>query len=168
MDSKTYLKIAEWTHFYGKWASRFKKPEEKLAIEVANYLNTEHPDLLWWHTQNEGRRGITQQVLSKLVGIRAGVPDIFIPYPILDCCIGGYCAGELGFFCELKAVYEKPVISKRTGLSRIKEVKNKPSKRQKGIMERLSSLGYYVCTAYSLEEFKTHLKGYMEESNNGD
>jgi len=150
-----------WKELYDIWAHKFKKPEEVLAIQVSKYLHDKYPDLLWWHTQNEGRRGVWQQSLARLLGVKPGVPDIFIPVtstmvrpprPPLKLktvtidpamwknpnnAVMLFAAERTynGFFCELKAA------------------KNKPTKIQSEMMKKLTDSGYYCCVCYTLDEF---------------
>ncbi len=124
-----------WITLWHKYASRYTKPEEQVAIAISHYLHTKHPDLLWWHCPNEGKKGFWQQVLARLLGVRAGVPDLFIPKYYEQIVDGKRLIDYYGFFCEIKAG------------------KNKVSPAQQEVMDKLRELGYYCCVVYSLEEF---------------
>lgn len=146
-----------WIDLYNKWVHRFNDPEEKLAIQVSKWLYDNYPELLWWHTQNEGKRGWYQQVLARLLGVKAGVPDIFIPREggcrLIQDDVHLHKEGVyswvtirgkyFGFFCELKAG------------------KNKPTKLQKEMLVKLTQLGYYCCVCYSLDEFIKEWTNYV-------
>lgn len=152
MLAEQYLKIAEWNKLYTKWRNHFKKPEEKVAIAISNYLHTDYPDLLWWHTPNEGKRGFMQQALASLLGMRSGIPDIQIPKPILDYSQSDLFTYFYGFFCEIKARSERKRVTKTKGT--VIDIHTPvPSENQKEIMRQLTKLGYYCCVVYTLEEF---------------
>lgn len=162
---KPKLKLpTSWFELYDKWAHRFTKPEEKLAIACAFYLHEKHPKLDWWHTQNEGKRGWYQQVLARLLGVKPGVPDIFIARTRdrYDCghkenvkgcefCFNfDYDSNKPGiyngFFCELKV---KP---------------NKPTPSQQEMFVKLTKEGYYCTVCYSLDEFINEVSNYLGNS----
>jgi hypothetical protein len=81
-----YLKAEDWLHF-----------------ETAQYLKIAHPDVLWWHTPNEGRRTPFERFKFKWLGARSGVSDIIIVYD-----------GRI-LALELKAVY---LTGKRGGMQK--------------------------------------------------
>lgn len=150
-----------WNEFYKKCKYRGKLPEEKLHIEIVKWIRLTYPGLLFWHTPSEGKRHVLTQLRNKLLGVRAGVPDIFIASPaeISSCghkirtqgCVfcfnfdedanrpGIYC----GFFCELKAG------------------KGKLTEAQQEMLDWLKDLGYYCCVCRSLDEFKNQLEIYL-------
>lgn len=60
---------------------RRHRPEQTLHLAVARFLSVALPeDAFWWHTPNGGKRGIVEAKLFKLMGVKAGVPDIFVLY----------------------------------------------------------------------------------------
>jgi len=57
------------------------RPEQDLQIAVAQYLDRVLPkDAVWFHVPNAAKRGIVAGVMNKKMGVKAGVPDIFIFY----------------------------------------------------------------------------------------
>lgn len=50
--------------------------EDTLAVSVAQFLQAAAPDLLWWHVPNGGKRNKREAARFKLMGVRAGVPDL--------------------------------------------------------------------------------------------
>ena len=53
--------------------------ETQEQMDFVRWLNYHHPDVLFWHTPNGGKREIsTAHKLSKM-GVRRGVPDLFFP-----------------------------------------------------------------------------------------
>ncbi len=136
-------KQKSWFEIYHNWAHKFNEPEQRLSIDIAWYLNEKYPDLLWWHTPNEGKRGWFLQALNRLIGVRPGVPDIFIPLPAMKC--PNLQSWYSGFLCELK----------------IKPNKVKKGSEQEKVMEKLRENGYYVCVCYTLEEFVGEWEAYI-------
>lgn len=107
-------------------------PEDSLQITIADWLRLQYPKLLWWHTPNGGLRNKIVASKLKRMGVKAGVPDIFIP------------RGNGGFFCELKIG------------------KNNTTPKQKEVLAQLQELGYHCCIARSLEDFQSQLKQYLQ------
>jgi len=59
------------------------RPREiRLHLDVARVLR-EHclPEWVWWHTPNGGKRDVITGAQLKLMGVRAGVPDIILISP---------------------------------------------------------------------------------------
>ncbi len=55
------------------------KPEAALHRSVARYLDVAlPPDAFWWHTPNGGKRGKIEAAQFKAMGVKAGIPDLFI------------------------------------------------------------------------------------------
>ena len=54
--------------------------EEELHRAVAQYLerSTYPHECLWWHTPNGGGRGPAEGGILKAMGVKAGIPDLFI------------------------------------------------------------------------------------------
>lgn len=140
----------------------FVKPEDALQISIIEYMAWKYPGILVIHVPNGGSRNIIEATKLKRMGVKAGMPDIFIPLPKIDkkAVIDPSCASleELnymyenplkgcffnGFFCELKAG------------------KNKPTKIQKDMMQKLIDLGYYCCVCYSLDEYIKEWEAYVK------
>ena len=88
---------------------RTKKDDRKeqcLQIECAGWLKEHCPDLLWWHTRQEGNNSKGWHATGAKCGVKKGVPDIII------------CSTKMGFF-ELKtkstpSEHQKAFLSKST------------------------------------------------------
>jgi hypothetical protein len=77
-----------------------KHPEDAIQIAVADHLRARsHPDVLWWHTPNGGRRRMLEAVRFKKFGVLPGVSDIIAVHN-----------GEI-FGLELKAINGRPTES---------------------------------------------------------
>lgn len=112
------------------------REETKFQIAVFEYINT-LPSIrdVSFHCPNEGRRGLIEGRILKRMGLRAGVPDIFIACPRGD---------YHGLFIELKI---KP---------------NRPSVTQKAFMEKLRKKYYMTAVCYSFEEVTACLEAYLK------
>lgn len=68
--------------------------EQQMLIRWADMVYGKYPELrLLFHIPNGGSRHKAEAVKFKLMGVRPGVPDLFLPVPR-----GGYC----GLFIEMK------------------------------------------------------------------
>jgi len=57
--------------------------EERLHIACAQYLDVRlRGKAMWWHTANERQTNVRRGAKLKRMGVRAGLPDIFILKPI--------------------------------------------------------------------------------------
>lgn len=62
---------------------RRASPEADEQIAFIKHIDSYFPTIkdYVWHTPNGGNRGIREAFRLKLMGVRRGVPDIFIAYP---------------------------------------------------------------------------------------
>jgi hypothetical protein len=88
---------------------------------------------------NGGTRNLVEAGFMKAAGVRAGVPDIFLPVARW---------GKHGLWIELKVG------------------NNKPRKNQNEWLEMLAHLGYAAIVAYSWMEAKNYIIQYLEENLN--
>jgi len=63
-------------------APTIRPREIRLHLDVARVLR-DHclPEWVWWHTPNGGRRDVKEAAKLKLLGTRAGVPDLILISP---------------------------------------------------------------------------------------
>ena len=112
--------------------------EEQQAVFVWAYVMAyRDPRLvLLFHIPNGGSRPIVTAARMKQEGVRAGVPDLFLPAP----------AGEWhGLFIEMMK----------------KDRKNKPTKEQKMWIDALQEQGYRAEVAYGADAAIKILKDYL-------
>jgi hypothetical protein len=93
-------------------------------------------DAVTWHIPNGGKRDAKEAVKFKRMGVKAGVPDIFMAIP---------SNSFHGMFIELKAN------------------KNKLTKNQVEMIKRLEGNGYYVVTCYSWDEARKEILSYLND-----
>lgn len=116
-----------------------KRSETTEQIEVFNWAKCWkdlEPRLgLMFHVPNEGKRQGSSGKLEKAMGMRAGVPDIFLPVRGMH--------GESGLFIEMK--YGS----------------NRRTKEQKEFMAAVAGQGYKAVTCYSAAAAEQEISMYL-------
>jgi hypothetical protein len=88
------------------------------------------------HIANEGKRSPRSGASLRDMGMSAGFPDLFLPYP----------RGEFhGLFIEMKRING-----------------HGPTKNQDLWLKNLNTLGYYACVSYGWEEAAREITNYMK------
>lgn len=68
--------------------------EQMKVIKWAELMSNKHPCLKWlYHTPNGGSRNVAEAANLKRMGVKAGVPDLCLPYP---------SNGHHGLYIEMK------------------------------------------------------------------
>ena len=110
--------------------------QQKALMVWAAQNVLKYPQLKWLvHIPNGGSRHIREAVELKAQGVKAGIPDLMLPYPTK------YFAG---LFIELKAG------------------KGKTSKEQDEWLQYLSSVGYMTSVQWTWEGAKDLIVDYLE------
>lgn len=105
-------------------------------MEWAEAQSGKFPELsLMFHIPNGGKRNAREAARFKRMGVKAGVPDLFLPVPRSGCH---------GLFIELKAP------------------RGKLSDYQRGWLERLKLSGYAVAVCYGADEARRDILRYLE------
>lgn len=108
----------------------------------ARWQACKYPELeLMYHIPNGGSRSKAEAGRFKAMGVKAGVPDIFLP-----CSRGGYH----GLYVEMK---------------RVKGGRVSPEQRE--VIPRLQAQGYKVIVCRGMEAARDEIIKYLEESENG-
>ncbi len=111
--------------------------EQITLFEWCEYNLGKYPELkLLFHIPNGGYRSTATAGRMKAEGVKAGVPDLFLPV-----AKGGYH----GLFIEMKAG------------------KNKPTMHQTKWLDHLSNQGYLTVVCYSWEDAAKVLTKYLDE-----
>lgn len=115
--------------------------EQKALVQWLNY----HPILknYFCKISNEGLRSLVTGARFKLEGLRAGVPDLFIYYPVLP---------YYGLWLELKQNRRYRESEKRT----------KTWIAQKEFIETVRNVGYYADFCYGWEDGKRIVEEYLK------
>jgi len=109
--------------------------EQIMIFEWANLACSKYPELeLLFAIPNGGYRKPIEAINLKKQGVKAGVPDMFLPIPKKNFA---------GLWIELK--YGK----------------NKASEKQKWWIERLNNQGYLAIVCYGFEETRTAIIQYL-------
>lgn len=110
--------------------------QQKALMVWAAQNTLKYPQLKWLvHIPNGGSRHIREAVELKAQGVKAGVPDLMLPYPTKHFA---------GLFIELKAG------------------KGKTSKEQDEWLQYLSSVGYMTSVQWTWEGAKDLIVDYLE------
>lgn len=111
--------------------------EQKILIQWTKLQENKYPELrLLFAIPNGGARHIAVARKLKSEGVKAGVPDLFLP-------VGR--SGYHGLFIEMKAG------------------KNKPTEDQIGWLEALEDEGYLAQVCWGFEEAKAMILGYLKK-----
>ena len=115
--------------------------EQAMLIEWATLMEQRYPALHWlYHVPNGERRDVVTATKLKRMGVKAGVPDLFLPVPV-----GRYH----GLFLEMKAK------------------KGRPSLVQKEWMEYLDRAGYKTEFGYGFADAAQKILDYLGVKENG-
>ncbi len=120
---------------------KYLGPEDRLHISCLRWLTLQYPHLVWHHSPNEGKRSKFEQYKFKMLGGKAGFPDLII----FNRFSGGIIAGLV---VEFKV---KP---------------NKTIQAQKEWLSDLDKAGFLCRVVYTFEEFEevvTKCYGYYKE-----
>ncbi len=109
--------------------------EGDLQMAVAKYLRLQYPDILWFHTPNEGKRRFLEAVRLKKMGVLSGVSDILIFQANKD---------YVGLAIELKI---KP---------------NSITPSQRNFQRLIMHQGWACSVCYTFEEAKKEIDNYLK------
>jgi hypothetical protein len=118
---------------YGK--SKMKNQESKLQQACVTWFRLQYPNKIIFAIPNGGNRNVITATILKREGVLKGIPDLFIAEPNNN---------YSGLFIEMK------------------HGKNKPSKEQIDIMDKLRERGYKVELCYSFDTFVEMVKKYLD------
>ena len=109
--------------------------EQICLMEWATAQSGKFPELsLIFHIPNGGKRNAREAARFKRMGVKAGVPDLFLPVPRGGCH---------GLFIELKAP------------------RGKLSDYQRGWIKSLKASGYAVSVCYGYDEARQDILHYL-------
>lgn len=110
--------------------------EEQIAVmSWAALMEGRYPELrLLHHIPNGGKRGKREAAIFKAMGVKAGVPDLFLP-----CAREGYH----GLYVEMKAL------------------DGRPSKTQLEMLKALSGQGYRCVVCHGAGEARRVIEDYL-------
>jgi hypothetical protein len=111
--------------------------ETRIQIAVMEWLKLQYPDIERWafHVANERKTSISYGSLLKRMGVKAGVPDLFIMEPV---------APYHGLVIELKTE------------------KGKKSLKQIEFVTAMQAKGYYSCFCFGFDEAISTITNYLK------
>jgi len=116
--------------------NHYEDNEQISLFDWAALQSCKYPELnVMFHIPNGGKRNAREGARFKRMGVKSGVPDLFLPVPR-----GKYH----GLFIELKSANGRPTEHQREWLS------------------RLSALGYAACICFGCEEAQRDIIKYLE------
>lgn len=112
--------------------------EDAHQISCVSWMRYHHPELLFWHTVNEGRKHIHAALRDEQAGLIKGVSDFVILIGLSN------PGGKYQFAAiELKR-------TNKSGKGKASPV----SDDQKSFLKRVRDLGGFAAVAYGKEQFK--------------
>ena len=134
--------------------------EQQWLIQWATMHSGKYPTLaLLHHIPNGGLRSKTEAKRLKAAGVKAGVPDLFLPVPALRKDIYGDTSGTiLNFYAGLYIEMKAPSIE----IGGRKTTKGKTSKEQEWWIAQLREQGYRVEVCYGWAEAAKVIIDYLE------
>tara|TARA_R100001163_G_C5065066_1_gene202872 strand:- start:2069 stop:2443 length:375 start_codon:yes stop_codon:yes gene_type:complete len=109
--------------------------EDRMQNKVMNYIKHNYKNAVFTHISNEGKRSPFERYKMKILGSKAGVPDIMIFTPNKH---------YNGLAIELKVGY------------------NKPSENQKIWLRDLEKAGWYATWSNNLDNVISTIDNYFE------
>ncbi|MEG0209101.1 MULTISPECIES: VRR-NUC domain-containing protein [Gammaproteobacteria] len=110
--------------------------EEVHQVNSVTYMRVKQPDLLFWHTVNEGKKNITAALRDDQAGLLKGVSDFVIIIGIRPGCRYTFAA------IELKRV-------NKSGKGKASPV----SEAQRDFLRKVREKGGFAAVAYGKSEF---------------
>jgi hypothetical protein len=111
------------------------KTEKALQQACVKWLRLQHPEMFFYHSPSEGRRGYKTVASLHSMGFKAGCPDLLIFYPHREYC---------GLAVELK------------------QPRNQTTQAQDEFMEKLEEARWNVAVCKTLHEFVLEVEGYLK------
>lgn len=116
--------------------SRTEYQEQRIVVKWCEVMSFRYKGLdTIFHIPNEAKRSVQTAAMLKATGMKAGVPDLFLPV-----AIGNYH----GLFIEMKSE------------------KGKPSKLQTEWLHKLSEQGYKTAICYGADEAVKTIERYYK------
>ena len=110
--------------------------EQEALMKWANYASHQFPALKWlYHCPNGGTRNPAEAVHLKRMGVKPGVPDLFLPFP---------ACGFHGLYIEMKSQQGRPTACQREWV------------------EYLRSVGYAAVFCHGFEQAQNTLLEYLK------
>ena len=109
--------------------------EDTHQVNCTTFMRVRHPELLFWHTVNEGQKHINAALRDEQAGLLKGVSDFVI--------LSGACYGYPFAAIELKR-------TNKSGKAKATPV----SAEQKAFLKSVRSRGGFAAVAYGEKQFR--------------
>ena len=113
--------------------SKYLGPEDRIHSAIVEYLKYAQPKALYTHIANEGKRSKFERYKIKILGLKAGMPDLM--------------------FFDRTQTYNGLAIE-------VKANKNKVTQAQDFWLKSLEENGWRCAVVYSFEEAKLEIDAY--------
>ena len=134
-DKEKHTEAYKSSVYVPRVTERTEADEQIAVLTWAAYMKGKYPCLeRLYHTPNGGYRNQAEAVQLKRLGVKPGVPDLFLPYPV-----GEYS----GLWLEMKTE------------------KGKPTACQRDWIEYLRSVGYCAYVCHSAGEAINAIEAYL-------
>lgn len=134
---------------------KISHPEDDLQIKVAEYINSQYPDILWCHPPNGGYRNVWEAIRFNKMGVLKGLSDVII--------FEEKTRKREEYIDEFggKELIEETVYN---GLAIELKIKpNKPTTEQVDFQQKLSKRGWLCKICYDFESAKQEIDDYLHE-----
>lgn len=136
------MKANKTRPYIPRLTGRTEEDEQIAVMEWAGYMTGKWPCLeRLYHTPNGGSRNLAEGAKLKRMGVKPGVPDLFLPYPA-----GGYC----GLWLEMKTE------------------DGRPTPCQRDWIEYLRSVGYCAYICHNAGEAINAIEAYLKADEKED
>lgn len=132
--------------------NHLESKEQRAVIKWANLSLGKYPMLKWLHSSQAGvKMNTIQASIAKAEGMKSGISDIFLPYPICsDNGDGTHRMIYAGLYIEMK----RPKVANVS--------KGVISQNQKDFLEYANKVGYKAVVCYGATEAIEAIKNYLE------
>lgn len=128
----------DYLEYYERDPSDTRK-EDSHQVDCVAWLRHHHPQLIFWHTVNEGQKTMTSALRDEQAGLRKGVSDFVI-------LIGDPAYSDMPY--PFAAIELKRVNKSGKGAA------SPVSKEQKAFLRDVRNRGGFAAVAYGFEQFK--------------
>ena len=147
--------------------TKYLSVEDIEHIKVVNFIKENYPDVICFHTPNEGKKSMFERYKYSLMGNLKGILDFTFLYPKYKTKekdgVSYLVLVYHGLLIELKAPEHNHVILKGANAGKIVKAIGKLSPEQKAIIEKLNKVKYKAVACWGAEETIEVIKDYFKK-----
>lgn len=132
-----------------------RKAEEKIQMQLSDYLKIQYPDVIFTFDASGLRLPIGLAKKAKRMRSGRGMPDMMIFKPKYDTTV---LIPFYGLFIEIKVARSEVYLKDDTTLK-----KDKHTKEQLGAIEALADQGYYATFGFGFDGCKEIIDWYLKD-----